>query len=213
MCKFYSRLGKLLRSGYWFIMKSIFFLKPVYLTRNTQTPITLSMWFLQQIMGFNRGVYWQVHFTSRVSNWKNIYAGIETSPGMMPGCYIQGFGKIFIGNYTQISCNVGIISANHDLYNNSKHIIESVDIGQYCWIGMNAVILPGVKLGDFTIVGAGSIVTNSFPEGYCVIAGNPARLIKRLDPKQCVCYRSAHEYNGYIPNNRFEEFRKRKLNV
>jgi acetyltransferase-like isoleucine patch superfamily enzyme len=42
---------------------------------------------------------------------------------------------------------------------------------------MNAVILPGVTLGDHTIVGAGSVVTHSFPEGHCTIAGNPAKKI------------------------------------
>ena len=46
---------------------------------------------------------------------------------------------------------------------------------------MNSVVLPGVKLGDHTVVGAGSIVTKSFPEGYCVIAGNPAKMIKKIN--------------------------------
>ena len=45
---------------------------------------------------------------------------------------------------------------------------------------MNAVILPGVELGDHTIVGAGAIVTKSYPEGYCVLVGNPARPIKKV---------------------------------
>ena len=45
---------------------------------------------------------------------------------------------------------------------------------------MNSIILPGVKLGDKTIVGAGSIVTKSFEEGNCVIVGNPAKIIKKL---------------------------------
>ena len=54
-------------------------------------------------------------------------------------------------------------------------------IGQGCWIGMNSVILPGVVLGEKTIVGAGSVVTKSFLEGYCVIAGNPAKKIKDLN--------------------------------
>lgn len=53
-------------------------------------------------------------------------------------------------------------------------------IGDKCWIGMNSVILPGVVLGDNTIVGAGSVVTKSFENGHCVVAGNPAKLIKRL---------------------------------
>ena len=45
---------------------------------------------------------------------------------------------------------------------------------------MNSMILPGVTLGSHTVVGAGSVVTKSFPEGYCVIAGNPAKKIKAI---------------------------------
>lgn len=46
---------------------------------------------------------------------------------------------------------------------------------------MNSVILPGVELGDHTIVGAGAIVTKSFPGGYCVIVGNPAKIVKNIE--------------------------------
>ena len=49
---------------------------------------------------------------------------------------------------------------------------------------MNSVILPGVVLGDHTVVGAGSIVTKSFEDGYCVIAGNPAKVIRTLDKEK-----------------------------
>lgn len=45
---------------------------------------------------------------------------------------------------------------------------------------MNSVVLPGVSLGPHTVVGAGSVVTKSFPDGYCVVAGNPAKIIRRL---------------------------------
>ena len=90
-------------------------------------------------------------------------------------------GKIVIGEGTYIAPNVGIITTNHDLNNPDEHLGgEDVLIGKQCWIGMNSVILPGVVLGDHTIVGAGSIVTKSFHEGNCVIAGNPARKIKEL---------------------------------
>lgn len=53
-------------------------------------------------------------------------------------------------------------------------------IGDKCWIGMNAMVLPGVVLSKGTIFGAGSVVTKSFEQGNCVIAGNPAKIIKTL---------------------------------
>ncbi|MDN5205653.1 acyltransferase [Fulvivirgaceae bacterium BMA10] len=177
-----------------------------------QNPITLEVWFFQKILGYNRGAYWPVHRTSTVNVPSRIYAGIDTSPGLMPGCYIQGHGGIHIGDYTQIAPNVGIISANHDLHDSRKHIHDPVYVGKYCWIGFGAVILPGVKLGDFTIVGAGSVVTKSFEKGYCVIAGNPAKEIKQLDDRECHRFKNTNEYNGYIRARDFENFSK-KLNL
>jgi acetyltransferase-like isoleucine patch superfamily enzyme len=191
-------------------------IRAVLETRETQTPVTLRMWVIQKVFGENRGAYWPVHHASMVTSSQRILAGVETSPGLMPGCYIQGRGGIVIGDYTQISCNVGIISANHDVYDCRVHHEEpfpSVTIGSYGWIGMNVVILPGVTLGDFTVVGAGSVVTKSFPEGHCVIAGNPARMIRKLDPAECVRYQSKNKYHGYIPKADFDEFRQRNLEI
>lgn len=197
-----------------FVTRTIPALRPIHETRDTQTPITVRMWFLQKVLGFNRAAYWPVHFTSIVSgSWQNVYCGIETCPGFSPGCYIQAIGKIYIGDYTQIAPNVGIISANHNLHDNRKHIVSEVRIGSYGWIGMNAVILPGVILGDFTVVGAGAVVTKSFEEGYCVLAGNPARVVRKLDPTQCVRHHSTYEYNGYVKHVDFEAFRQRYLLV
>lgn len=182
-------------------------------TGNTQVPISFNFWFKQKVLGYNRFAYWPLHQTSIVSNPQNVLAGIETSPGIMPGCYIQAIGKIYIGDYTQIASNVGIISANHNPYDNRNHIVKEIHIGKYCWIGMGAIILPGVVLGDFTIIGAGSVVTKSFEEGYCIIGGNPATVIKKLDKEKCVFHRSKFEYNGYIPSHKFEKYRKKYLNL
>ncbi|MFN6944458.1 MAG: acyltransferase [Cytophagaceae bacterium] len=174
----------------------------------------METWFRQKILGYNREPYWPVHFTSTiVGDWRNVYCGIETCPGFSPGCYIQAIGKIYIGDYTQIAPNVGIISSNHALNDNRGQLPEIVKIGKYCWVGMGSMILPGVELGDYTVVGAGSVVTKSFPDGYCIIAGNPAKVIKVLNKDECVTHRSNIEYNGYIASNKFEDFRKRYLNV
>jgi len=78
---------------------------------------------------------------------------------------------------------------------------------------MNSVILPGVTLGDFTVVGAGAVVTKSFEEGYCIIGGNPATEIRKLNPKDCIEFKNQYEYNGYIKSVKFKEYRRKKLNV
>jgi hypothetical protein len=182
-------------------------------TKYTQTPVQFNVWYNQFVNGYASNVHWPVHPTSIVSNPKNIYCGIETCPGYSFGNYIQAFGKIYIGDYTQIAPNVGIISSNHDLFDNRKHIIKDIIIGKYCWIGMGGIILAGVELGDYTIVAAGAIVTKSFKEGYCVIAGNPAKIIKVLERDKCVFHKSENEYNGYIKHEEYETFRKKYLNV
>jgi carbonic anhydrase/acetyltransferase-like protein (isoleucine patch superfamily) len=168
----------------------------------------------QLIFGKNYGPYWPIHSTSTFSgDWRNVYCGIETCPGYSPGNYIQALGKLWIGDYTQIAPNVGIITANHSVHDNSIHIISEVRIGRYCWIGMGAIILPNVVLGDFTIVAAGAIVTKSFEQGYCVIGGNPAKVIKKLEKRDCVEKRSIHEYNGYIHHRKFNNFREKYLKI
>lgn len=182
-------------------------------TAGTAVPITYDMWFRQQILGMNKGPYWPVDPASRVTQWRNILCGVDVSPGHMPGCYIQGLGRIEIGDYTRISGNVAIISENHDVYDLSTHLPGQVSIGRYCWLSFGATVLPNVTLGDFTIVAAGAVVTKSFPEGYCVIGGNPAKIIRTLDPERCVETKNAHEYHGFIAKADFDAFRRTELNT
>lgn len=97
------------------------------------------------------------------------------------GIYYQALGRIRVGKGTYIGPNVGLITSNHDPADPELHREpRPIELGKACWIGMNSVILPGVTLGDHTVVGAGSVVTKSFEQGYCVIAGNPARIIREL---------------------------------
>jgi acetyltransferase-like isoleucine patch superfamily enzyme len=155
-----------------------------------------------------------MHHSSIVTYSKNVYAGIQTCPGYNPGCNIHTINKIYIGDYTQIASNVGILSGNHDLYDFRLQTTEKpIIIGKHCWIGMGAIILPEVEPGDFTIVAAGAIVTKSFPEGQCIIAENPARKIRELKKDKCIYFHCENPYNGYIPNYKFEEFRKSSLNI
>jgi acetyltransferase-like isoleucine patch superfamily enzyme len=73
--------------------------------------------------------------------------------------------------------------------------------------------MPGVTLGDFTIVGAGAVVTKSFPEGHCILGGVPAKKIKDLEKEQCIRYELEPKFYGYISEKNFEKYRKKHLNV
>lgn len=121
--------------------------------------------------------------TCQISNDKNIHFHPDDLNNFQsPGTYFQNFkGNIYIGRGTYIAPNVGIITANHNLENLDAHAEgKDVIIGEKCWIGMNSVILPGVELGENTVVAAGAVVTKSFTKGYVVIGGVPAKVIKEI---------------------------------
>lgn len=139
--------------------------------------------FMQKIVGINREIPFPVSFRMIVVGWENIEFDEDNINifHKVGNYYNASNAKITIGKGSFIAYNVGIITANHNPENPSEHLpAKPVTLGKECWIGMNSVILPGVELGDHTIVGAGSIVTKSFPEGHCVIAGNPAKVIRKL---------------------------------
>lgn len=146
----------------------------------------LADFLFRRIMRQNAGTRWAVHHTSTIHTPERITRGKEVYPGDSPNVYINAANGISIGDYTNIGPAVGLVSTNHDFVNNGLHQQAApITIGRFCWLGMGAVVLPGVTLGDFTIVGAGAVVTKSFSEGYCVIAGNPAKVIKQLNRTEC----------------------------
>ena len=90
---------------------------------------------------------------------------------------------VFIGNNVLIGPNVSIYTACHPLDPDHRRTgdewAESVTIGDDVWIGGSSTILPGVTIGDGSVIGAGSVVTKNVPSGV-VVAGNPARIIKKV---------------------------------
>jgi len=132
--------------------------------------------FFQKILNINgmRKVHWPVHFTSNVGG--DIKIGYLTTPGMMPGIYINGMNGIEFGDNVYIAAGVKIISANHNFEDYSQHIkSKPIIIGNDVWIGANAIILPEVTIADGCVVGAGAVVTKSFTEKNLIIVGNPAK--------------------------------------
>lgn len=138
--------------------------------------------FMQRILGFNRNVPWPVHFTSKVQAPEKVDRGTKY-PGWSAGCHIDGRNGIVVGENVWIGPRVSIISMNHDLCNYPVYQEgDPIRIGRDTWLATNCIILPGVELGPHTVVAAGAVVTKSFPEGDQVLAGNPAKVLKKLGP-------------------------------
>lgn len=142
--------------------------------------VLLKYFVMQKVLGLNRHVPWPVHWTSKVTVVEKIQRG-SRCPGMSHGCHIDGRNGIIFEDNVWIGPRVSIISMNHDVNDYSRYTPNlPVVIRRDCWLGANAIILPGVELGEHTVVAAGAIVTKSFPEGNQVLAGNPAKVIKKL---------------------------------
>lgn len=94
--------------------------------------------------------------------------------------------------------------ASHDEYDIYKSKGKGgIQIGKYCIVSANSLIFSGVVLGDHTIVAGGSVVTKSFPDGYCIIGGNPAKIIKHIDKDKVIEHRFKNEYIGFYPKEMF----------
>lgn len=96
---------------------------------------------------------------------------------------ISFLGKVHIGSRTLFGPNVQIYTAEHPLRpedrngTKGRESARPIRIGNDCWIGGAAIILPGVTIGDGVTVGAGSVVTRDVP-ARSVVVGNPARVVK-----------------------------------
>lgn len=145
--------------------------------------IYLLYFFLpQKILRINGRAGWPMHFTSRVQHPNRVKVGNRSAPGMNAGCYIQAKNGIIIGHNLRMGPNVGLISANHNPDNYDEWIKEKpIEIGDNVWIGMNTVILPGVKIGSNVVIGANSVVTKDLPDN-CFAFGAPCKVIKPKPP-------------------------------
>jgi acetyltransferase-like isoleucine patch superfamily enzyme len=116
---------------------------------------------------------------------KNVYVNFNSV--FLDTCTIR------LGDRTMVGPNVSFFSATHPLDpavrdgTRGPELGKEIHVGEDCWIGGNVVILPGVVIGRGSTIGAGSVVTKSV-EAFTVVAGNPARVIRRvetsMDPEQ-----------------------------
>ena len=101
-------------------------------------------------------------------------------------CSITGRGTVTIGRHVMMGYDCIIITQNHKYLEEGYdgYEIKDVVIDDYTWIGHRVIILPGVRLGKHSIIGAGSVVTKDVPD-HAIVAGVPAKLIRyRNTPKK-----------------------------
>ena len=121
--------------------------------------------------------------TRVVGDYSNII--LHKNSQINDGCYLIAKAKIEIGNNSTLAYRVTILtSADPNGPENALSTlypakIEPVIIGDDVWIGANSTILPGVTIGDFSVVAAGSVVTKDVPSGV-LVAGVPAEIKKHL---------------------------------
>lgn len=108
---------------------------------------------------------------------ENTFIGHETM-------IIGGNSTIVIGKNCDISSRVNLVMGTHDIdvtgpRTAGKGRSENITIEDGVWIGFGVTVLPGVTIGEKSIIGAGSVVTKSIP-AYSIAVGNPCRVIKTL---------------------------------
>lgn len=148
---------------------------------------------LQQLFGrVGKNIHVDIDFHCEYG--KHIFIGNQVIINM--NCTFVDNNIIEIGDNVLIASNVQLYTATHStkVY---ERIVEDWDkgmeicktyalpikIGNGVWIGGGAIILPGVTIGENSVIGAGSIVTHSIPDN-CVAVGNPCRVIKHIDNKK-----------------------------
>lgn len=140
-----------------------------------------------------------------LGDYANIVATRDDKVWMTIWSEREDMGRIKIGDYCLLCPGVRIGSANEVIIGNScmmarrSYITDSdwhgiynrvipgnsapVRIGNNVWIGDSAIVCKGVTIGDNSIIGAGSVVVHDIPPN-CIAAGNPAAVVKNLDPEE-----------------------------
>ena len=105
------------------------------------------------------------------------------------GCQISPRAEVYISDYVTMSRGSQIIAGTLDMkhwcneqYKEHVHTQSEVFLGEGTWLCVNSIVLPGVHItGKGVVVAAGSIVTHDVPEDYVIVAGSPAKIVKKID--------------------------------
>ncbi|WAC20445.1 DapH/DapD/GlmU-related protein [Luteolibacter sp. SL250] len=102
-----------------------------------------------------------------------------TGPASLSDTLFVDYGSVHLGHNVGFSFRNIVITSTHEVDDFSRIITKPVTIGDNVWITSNVTILPGITIGDNSIIGAGSVVTKDIPPN-CFAAGNPCKVIRHL---------------------------------
>lgn len=132
------------------------------------------------------------------SNWgghhvhfgKNVYANFNLT--------LVDDTHIYVGDYTMLGPNVTLATAGHpiapELREKGYQFNMPIHIGKNCWLGAGVIVLPGVTIGDNTVIGAGSVVTKDIPSNV-VAVGNPCRVMREVSERDREYYYKDRKVN------------------
>lgn len=173
-----------------FNLFAIFFIKYNYKKIHLTVRFREPKYFIAEkdcCIGENSKIYcWREYKTKKAIQKVNGSITIGKNFSATRNLTIQACNNVVIGDDVLIASNVFICDYNHGInelngsYLDNELKVSSVEIKNGVWIGQGSYILPGVTIGKNSIVAAGSVVTKSVPDN-CIVAGNPAKIIKKFD--------------------------------
>lgn len=105
---------------------------------------------------------------------------------LCPGVRLDSGSAINIGDNCMFAAGSYVTDADwHDIYDRTKPVgqTQAVNLANNVWIGDGAIVCKGVTIGENSVIGAGSVVASDIP-GNSIAVGNPARVVKQLDPEK-----------------------------
>lgn len=131
--------------------------------------------FCYRLAGIKIGRNSTIHMWARFYQPKNIRIGEGTIIG--DHCFLDGRAGLKIGSHTAIASQVLIYNSEHDIHSEDFRPIEQpIEVGDYCFIGARAIILPGIKISNGAVVASGAVVTENVAV-MTVVGGIPAKKI------------------------------------
>ena len=132
------------------------------------------------------------------ANWGGHHVHLGNNVYINMGVTMVDDTHIYIGDNTMLAPNVIIATASHpidpELRSQALQFNMPVHIGKNCWLGAGVIVMPGVTIGDNTVIGAGSVVTRDIPANV-VAVGNPCRVLRPV---------SAHDREYYYKDRKID---------